>query len=188
MESKFFNKGDFVKYTSYNGSKEFKFGIFEGIDTSTTYSKKYSLALFYDSNKYYSKLDDERGWGYKPSMEVATKDNPCSKTTDTLQEDSWWKLCTDEEKEYALQLLEDYGYAWNEETMEIIDLKTGEILHKIVTPKIEYNGEVIKPMETVLRFKLKENVIKQNKKSSTSYYNNEYTYGYQGYRYNDWYD
>ena len=39
MESKFFNKGDFVKYTSYNGSKEFKFGIFEGIDTSTTYSK-----------------------------------------------------------------------------------------------------------------------------------------------------
>jgi hypothetical protein len=191
MEKNIFNKGDFVKYVTYSTSKEFKFGIFEGVElpTSNEYSKKYSLALFYDSNKYFSNLDNGVGWGYQPFLDIASKDKPCDKQIDTLEEDSWWKVCSDEEKEAALRILEDYGYAWNEETMEVIDLKTGEIVHKIIVPKIEYNGEIIKPIEENLKDKLKQATLAQNsQKTTSSYYSGNYSYGYQGYNRLEYWD
>ena len=98
MANKVFNKGDFLKYSTYNGAAEGRvaFGIFEGVDLAPEYqyTKKFSLAAFYDSYKYCSNLNNGVGWGYGPSLEVATKDKPCEKTIDTLVEDSWWTVCT----------------------------------------------------------------------------------------------
>ena len=189
MEKRIFEKGDFIKYTTYNSDNKFRFGIFEGIDLEPTYqyTKKYSLAAFYDSYKYCSHMDNAVGWGYQPFFEVATNEKNCERTIDTDKEDSWWTICTDEEKEQALQILKDYGYEWNEELLAIVDIETGEIVHKIITPKLEYNGEEIKPINNELKDKLKKSVLSKNKATNYTYPNSNYAYGYHNgcYPYND---
>lgn len=163
--NKTFNKGDFIKYTVYNGSTVNKvtFGIFEGIDLAPEfqYTKKYSLAAYYDSWKYSSNINNGAGWGYAPFLEIAMDDKPCEKTIDTLKEDSWWKLCTQEEKQNAIAILAAYGYEWNEELLAIVDTNTGEIVHKIIVPKLEYNGEIIKPICKEFKNKLRSSLVKK---------------------------
>lgn len=133
-EKKTFNKGDFVKYSSYNSATDNKvtFGIFEGVDLAPEYqyTKKFSLAAYYDSYKYCSNLDNGIGWGYAPSLDVATKEKPCEKTIDTLEEDSWWSLCTPIEKKNAIEILASYGYEWDEELLALVDTNTVKLFIK----------------------------------------------------------
>jgi hypothetical protein len=188
-EKKTFNKGDFVKYSSYNSATDNKvtFGIFEGVDLAPEYqyTKKFSLAAYYDSYKYCSNLDNGIGWGYAPSLDVATKEKPCEKTIDTLEEDSWWSLCTPIEKKNAIEILASYGYEWDEELLALVDTNTGEIVHKIIIPKIEYNGETIKPICKEYKSKLKKSIIDKSK--PTYHGNTQYgCYGYDPYDEENW--
>jgi len=192
MEKKIFNKGDFIKYSTYNSandSTKFAFGIFEGVDLAPEYqyTKKLSLAAYYDSWKYCNNLDNGVGWGYQPVLEVASQNKPCEKTIDTICEDSWWTVCTPLEKKRALEILAKYGIDWNEEEMTLTNVETGEILHRIIVPKLEYNGDVIKPICNELKTKLKTAVLSKNKTSySSSYPNRHNAYGYNGY--DEWED
>lgn len=184
MESKkIFNKGDFIKYRSYNDDdKKVTFGIFEGVDLAPEYqyTKKFSLAAYYDSYKYCRNLNNGTGCGYGPELDIATKEKQCQKTIDTLMEDSWWTLCTPIEKKNAIEILACYGYEWNEEQLALVDINTREIVHKIIIPKIEYNGETIKPICEEYKNKLKMAV--KHPHSSTNYrYSPQYSYyGYNG--------
>ena len=175
----FFKKGDFVKYATYSDQDKFTFGIFEGVDLAPQwkYAKKYSLVAYYDSKQYTQDKYNLVKYEYKPTLSVARDDcnQECAKTIDTLKEDSWWKLCTNEDKKRANEILKSYGYEWNDETMELIDLETGEILHQIKTPKLEYNGNPIKPIDESFKNILKKAALSQIK---TSYYTNQYQYGY----------
>jgi hypothetical protein len=175
-----------VKYSAYSSETNAKttFGIFEGVNLTPEYeySKKLTLAAYYDSYKYCNHVDNNIGWGYAPVLEVATKDKPCEKTVDTYVEDKWWSLCTKEEKEKAIEILEkQYNIKWDEENMALIDMKSGEILHKIITPKLEYLGDTIKPICSTLKSKLKKFVVSKNKNnySTGGYpcYNNAYCHG-----------
>lgn len=177
MEKQTFNKGDFLKYTSYSatGADVFRFGIFEGIDLepSYQYTKKYSLAVFYDGRKYCQEKDGS-GWDYRAVLEVTKNGKYCEKTIDTLCEDTWWAICTPEEKERAIRILALYGYEWNEELMSLIDTNTGEVVHKIIVPKLEYKGDTIKPIREDLKNKLKHSVISKNTYTASPYYHNRY--------------
>ena len=163
MEKKVFEKGDFIKYHTYCSATENKvtFGIFEGVDLAPEYqyAKKYSLVVYYDSHKYYSDLNSGGGWGYKPSLEVSKDGKYCEKTAETLVENEWWSVCTPAEKKEAIEKLAEYDYEWDEENLSLIDTKTGEIVHKIIIPKIEYNGETIKPICKDFKNKLKNSII-----------------------------
>jgi hypothetical protein len=191
MEKKIFNKGDFIKYSTYNSTNDntkFAFGIFEGVDLAPEYqyTKKLSLAAYYDSWKYCSNLNNGDGWGYQPFLEVASQNKPCEKTIDTICEDSWWTVCTPLEKKRALEILASYGIDWDDEEMTLTNVETGEILHRIIVPKIEYNGDVIKPICDELKTKLKTAVLSKNKASYSPSYHNQYNaYGYNGY-YDEW--
>ena len=189
-EKKTFNKGDFVKYTTYTSDNRVTFGIFEGVDLAPEYqyTKKFSLAAYYDSYKYCSNLDNGVGWGYAPSLDVATKEKPCEKTIDTLEEDSWWSLCTPLEKKNAIEILASYGYEWNEELLALVDTSTGEIVHKIIIPKIEYNGETIKPICQEYKSKLKKSIIDKSKPTYSGGYRGNPQYGNYGYNGYDPYD
>lgn len=185
-EVKTFNKGDFVKYSTYNSTigNKITFGIFEGVDLAPEYqyTKKFSLVAYYDSYKYCSNLNNDAGWGYAPSLDVATKGKPCEKTIDTLVENSWWSLCTPLEKKEAIEVLAKYGYEWNEELLALVDMNTGEIVHKIITPKIEYNGETIKPICDEYKNKLKKSIVNKTKPSySGANYSGNPRYGCYGY-------
>lgn len=174
-----FNKGDFIKYKSYANNEYVAFGIFEGVDMEPEYqyAKKYSLVLYYDSHKYCSQMDNEKGWGYQEVLDVGTKQKKCEKTVDTLEENAYWSLCTPSEKENALHILAQYGYEWDEESFSLIDAETREVVHQIIMPKLEYNGDMIKPICNDLRDKLKQSVISKGKTTHTNngyYYNNEY--------------
>lgn len=170
MANQVFNKGDFVKYEAYSNGDKMTFGIFEGVDLTPDYqyTKKYSLVLYYDSKKYCSNLDNGVGWGYAPSLDIARDGKECEKSIDTLQEDNWWKLCTPHEKEEAIEVLARYGYEWNEELLALVDTSSGEVVHKIIVPKIEYNGEAIKPICEEFKYKLKETVLSKNKTTAAS--------------------
>lgn len=188
MEKRAFSKGDFIKYTAYNGSEgSINFGVFEGVDLAPEYqyTKKYSLALYYDSHKYCNNLDNGVGWGYAPVLEIATNGKEVSKHTDSLVEDSWWSICTPLEKEKAIAILADNGYEWDEENLALVKADTHEIVHKIIVPKIEYNGDMIKPICKELKSKLANAVRNKNKSSygATSYRGYPY-YGYCGEGYN----
>ena len=185
-EAKTFNKGDFVKYSTYNSTigNKITFGIFEGVDLAPEYqyTKKFSLVAYYDSYKYCSNLNNDAGWGYAPSLDVAAKGKPCEKTIDTLVENSWWSLCTPLEKKEAIEVLARYGYEWNEELLALVDMNTGEIVHKIITPKIEYNGETIKPICDEYKNKLKKSIVNKAKPSySGANYSGNPRYGCYGY-------
>jgi hypothetical protein len=164
-----FRKGEFITYTNKPGS----FAIFEGIELdSNTTIKKYSVIVFYDPKKY---CEDPNGCGWvtMPFLEVATSKTRCTQTAEG-SESSWWRVCTEEEKEKALDTLQEYGYYWNEDLESIISKDTGEILRKITEPVLEYNGEVVKPISSEMKTLLKKvcNEITEKKYSyqNTSYY------------------
>jgi hypothetical protein len=171
-----FEKGDFLKYENKPGS----FVIFEGVDLLPTYqyTKKFSVAAHYDPSKY-CENENGVGWSTRPFLEIAKSNKPCEKTLDSLEEDYFWKVCTETEKAAAIQKLRDYGYEWDEESLSIVDMETGEVVHKIIVPKLEYNGDVIKPICDEFKELLTDYVISKNTYSS-SYGGCNTPYGYQG--------
>lgn len=175
-----FEKGDFLKYDNKPGS----FAIFEGVDLMPEYqyTKKFSVAAYFDPSKY-CENENGVGWGTRPYLEVAKPNKPCEKTLDTLEEDFFWKVCTPIEKELALATLEEYGYAWDEENLAIIDQVTGKVVHKIIVPKLEYNGDVIKPISEEYKKQLKDYAISKN-----TYSCNNYGYRQGGYYQRDMYE
>lgn len=165
---KIFERGDFVRYINKPNS----FGIYEGIDLdpSMKYTKKYSLVLFFDPSKY-GQHGDGGGWSSKPVMELPSDDKPCPKTIDTDKEDYSWRLCRPTEIEDAIKKMAEFNLEWDKETMSLIDTETGEIIHKVVVPKLEYKGNIIKPICEKFKKIIKKYVIKENKPN----------YGYGGY-------
>lgn len=178
-----FEKGDFIKYTN----KPESFGIFEGIDLdpSMKYAKKWSMVLYFDPSKYCQK--ESGGWGSVPVLELPKDGKPCPKTIDTLKEDYSWKICSPEEKRNCIEKLAEYGLEWDEENMTLVDTETGEIIHKVFVPKIEYNGEVVKPMQEQFKEMIKKYVINENKPTYTTYNSNlGHHTPYYGRRYDDY--
>ena len=182
-EARFFQKGDFIKYDY----KKESFGIFEGVDLepSYQYTKKLSLACFYDPLKYAENTDGIGGWSSRPVLEVAKVNKPCDKTIDTVKEDSWWKLCNEEEKEQALKRLAYYGYEWDEKNLQIINAETKQVIYKIISPKLEYNDEEIKPITEESKTLLKQAVISKNSYSRSYGGGGYYQGGYYGNGYRD---
>lgn len=170
-EKRTFKQGDFVTYDNKPGS----FVIFEGIDNSTSTYKKLSVIVNYDPSKY--RQHDDGVYRSSPFLEVATKDTRCEKTLDEDKETYWVRLCTPGEKERALAKLEEYGYAWNEELMAIVNKDTGEIIRKVVTPKVEYHGEIIRPITAKFKKLLRMFCIETNRKK----YSYQNSGGYGGY-------
>jgi len=170
-----FERGDFLKYENKPGS----FAIFEGVDLMPTYqyTKKLSVVAFFDPSKY-CEGENGCGWGSRPFLEIARDNKPCEKTVDTFEEDYFWKVCTPNEKEMALATLEEYGYEWDEEKLALIDKFTNKIIHKIIVPKLEYDGTIIKPMSQNHKKCLKDYITTKNSYSYGSY-------GYQQYGYYD---
>jgi hypothetical protein len=169
-EKRFFKQGDFVTYDNKPGS----FVIFEGIDNSTSNYKKLSVIVNYDPSKY--RQHDDGTYRSSPFLEVATKNTRCEKTLDEDKETYWVRLCTPTEKAKALKTLEEYGYVWNEELLAIVDKNTGEIIRKVVAPKVEYHGEIIRPITKKFKKLLRMFCIETNKKKY-SYQNSGYPYG-----------
>lgn len=161
-----FNKGDFLKYDTKPGS----FVIFEGLDLMTTYqyNKKYSVAVYFDPSKY-CENENGVGWGVRPVLEVASPAKHCEKTVDTLVEDYFWKRCTETEKQEALLKLAEYGLLWDEEKLELINIETKNVVYKIISPKLEYNGDVIKPIRGDFKGLLKSSVLSKNTYTSTNF-------------------
>lgn len=163
-----FKKGEFIMNTNKPGS----FAIFEGIEAeSYSATKKYSVIVSYDPSKY--RELPTGGWGSLPYIEVATKCTRCETTVDGDTSSYWWRPCTESEKEKAIGVLQEYGYYWNEELLSIIDKETGEIVRTVVEPKIEYNGEVVKPISQKLRSLLKrvcDEITKKRYSYQSTYY------------------
>lgn len=185
-EKREFKKGDFIR----SKSKPASFAIFEGIDLnpSYTYSKRYTVAAFFDPDKY-CQNENGCGWSSRPVLEVATKTKPCEKTVDTLKEDYSWVICTEKEKEVAIKVLLDHGFEWNEELLSLIDIESGEIVHKVIIPKLEYKGNIIKPITDKFKMLLRSYTEKENKPNYNygRNYDNGYGYNYSSYgRYNDY--
>ena len=65
--------------------------------------------------------------------------------------------------------------------LELVDVETGEVVHKIIIPKLEYNGDVIKPMCEEHKELLKDFVMSKNTYFYNRGYNNGYGSGYNGY-------
>jgi len=164
-----FTKGEFITNTNKPGS----FAIFEGIEVeSATVNKKYSVIVSYEPKKY-RELPNGRGWDSLPYLDVATKSTRCEQTVDGDTESFWWRPCTESEKETALSILQDYGYYWNDELCAIIAKDTGEIIRTIVEPKIEYNGDVVKPISNKFKKLLKkvcDEITKKKYSYQTTYY------------------
>jgi hypothetical protein len=167
-EKKFFKKGDFITYDNKPGS----FVIYEGIDNSTTSYKKLSVIVNYDPSKY--RQHEDGTYRTSPFLEVATKSARCEKTLDDDRETYWIRLCTPAEKEKAIDLLQENGYYWNEDLLAIIDIETGEIVRKIVEPKVEYHGEIIRPITEKFKKILRMFCVESNKKKYS--YQNDYRY------------
>ncbi len=159
----YFKRGDFIKYKVYNDN--ITFGIFEGNDVSfSEWSKKYSLALYYESKKYCQDPEPSRGWDYREVLDTSNNTKHCAKVIDTLVEDSWWSLCDEKEKKNAIATLERLHYHWDEKNLTLTSTETNEVVYKIHIPQPpSYNGEVVKPTACDLKTKLKHAVKKKNK-------------------------
>ena len=185
-EKRKFNKGDFVKLNTYASCDEgdFSFGIYEGIDLNPNvkYSKMRSLALFYNHKKY-DKYDSEVGYVYKKVLSYCHNGIKCERGIWTDKEDSSWSLCTEEEMERAIKTLEEHGFLWNKDTLELINKDTKEVVYKIIVPKNEYDGREINSNNNELKKKLKDSVISELKASvsqTPTYPNYNHAYGYGG--------
>lgn len=173
-----FYKGCFV--TTCN--KEGTFCIYEGEEVRAKYSaqKRYSVILSYDPKKYMK--TEEGKWDSVPFLEVDDGNNPCEKQVDDKCESYWERLCTDEEIEQAHKIINQYGFAWNEKTLTLTKIATGEIVRRLKTPKIEYSGEKIVPITKEKMSLLKKVCKDANKPLATAHdYCEEYWNGYGRY-------
>ena len=139
-EKRVLKEGDFIKRDNRKGS----FMIYEGRNISDTCVKKLTLVCAYDPEKYMQTTTG--GYDHVPYLDVANKTKPCGETKDTDKEDYWISLCTPTEKADAIEILEQYGYIWDEENMALVDMVTGEIIKRIVIPDNKYYGEIIRPI------------------------------------------
>ena len=168
-----FEKGEFITNTNKPGS----FAIFEGVecDSQSSYYKKYSVIAYYDPAKYRELPGGN--WGTVPHLDVATRTTRCEQSVDGDTESYWWRPCTPREKERAIDILQQYGYYWNEDLTAIVAKDTGEIVRTIVEPKLQYNGEVVKPISQKLKDLLKrvcDEIIDRKYSYKTAYVNDYY--------------
>lgn len=133
-----FRRGDFLTKNNKKGS----FMIYEGNNLSESTYKRMTLVCLYDPEKY---VMGDVGYETKPYLEVASINKPCTETVDTEQEDYWISICTDIQKQEALNILAKYGYYWKEDTLELVDMRTGELIRKVIIPDDKYYGQIIKP-------------------------------------------
>lgn len=131
--------GDFlISTTTYNGNKIF--AIFEGREIlSSTYPSArpdYSLLAHYESKPYSYNYGTPQG----PALEVATSEKPCSHKIYIKDNPTTWRKCTIEEKEEFLDILANKGYCWIEDSWELIEIDSGQVIATIIKPKIIYNG------------------------------------------------
>ena len=163
--SKKFSPGDFVTFSNKKGA----FAIYEGVDTSTSTYKKLTVILAYDPSKY-TKTED--GYQMIPFMEVSSKNSPCEKTLDTDEDSYWTRRCTEEEIEKALEVMRNYGYLWDKENLAVVSIDSGEVIAKVHLPKVEYKGQIIKPMTEKFKKMLRMFCLEKNKKVEHSYPSN----------------
>ena len=170
-----FKKGEFLTNTNKPGS----FVIFEGIeDESCSTMKKYSTLVSYDPSKY-RENPNGGGWITSPYLDVSTNAIRCTQTVDGDTNSYWWRPCTQQEIEKAISILNDYGYYWNEDMLSIIAKDTGEIVSTVAEPKLEYNGEVVKPISQKFKellSKVCHGIIEKKYSYRTTYYS-----GYAGF-------
>jgi hypothetical protein len=166
-----FRRGEFVT----NANKPGSFAIFEGIKIETnSVFDKYSVIVAYDPNKY--RELPSGGWASQPYLDVATSTTRCEQSVDGDTSSSWWRPCTEREVEAAIEILESYGYHWDEESLSIIDTTTGEVVRTVITPEAKYNGEIVRPISRKLKELLKK-VCDEITKKKYSYQNAHY-YGF----------
>lgn len=151
-----FNRGDFLRKNNKKGS----FMIYEGNNLSDTAYKRMTLICIYDPEKY---VMGSLGYEQKPTLEVGTRQKACIETIDTEEEDYWIKLCNDQEKAEAIEILKEYGYHWNEETLELVDIETGEVVRKVMIPDNTYHGQIIKPISQEFKEIIKTACTNKNK-------------------------
>ena len=163
-----FKPGDFICCKTDRGH----FFIYEGdkVKESQYYTTfNYSVALEYD-DRHYMKLGDGN-WGYGKMLKLNGKDGILTVDYDC---DNWrYDLMTDVEKEQALSKLEEFGYHWNDESKELCDTESGEIIFKIVMPSFDYNNELVRLMTSQRRLFL---MMVCNKPLTTPAYNYNYEY------------
>lgn len=174
-----FKPGDFITFSNKSGA----FAIYEGVDISTTTYKKLTAILTYDPAKYTQTTE-----GYKmiPFMETSTKTKCCEKTIDTDESCYWTRKCTDEEVEEAIEVMRKYGYLWDEENLAVVAMDSGDIITQVRLPKLEYKGQIIKPMTDKFKKLLRLFCLDKNKKVEYSYPYSRYwgmdgEYGYEDY-------
>lgn len=155
-EKRVFKEGDFIKRDNRKGS----FMIYEGKNISDTCVKKLTVVCAYDPEKY---MQTKCGYDHVPHLEVPMKGKPCSETIDTDKEDYWISLCTPTEKADAIQILEEYGYIWDEENLALVDMVTGEIIKRIVIPDNTYYGEIVRPITDDFKDILKKSCLEKSK-------------------------
>lgn len=174
-EKRSFKQGDFLRKKNKPGS----FMIYEGNDYSETTYKKLSLVCEYDPEKY---MMTSAGYSHVPYLDMAKKGKRCETTIDTDKEDYWVSICTTEERLRAESILLRYGYEWDDENMCMIDLQSGEVVKKIVTPDNTYYGQIIKPISEAFKAMLKKFCISKNKSSYSPQYGcGMGEYGWNGY-------
>ena len=143
QEKRTFKRGDFLTYGNSIGS----FYIYGGdiVDDPyvySRYSKKYSLLLSFEPRKYMKNANGDWDWGEYFRV------NDDERTINTDKEDFWYRLCTKDEKETALKIMNEHGYTWDEETLSVISIVTGEIIASAKEAEIIYYGDRIKPITT----------------------------------------
>lgn len=162
-----FERGDFLRKDNKKGS----FMIYEGNNLSETNYKRMTVICFYDPEAFQM---GPIGYESVPKLEVATKVSHCPTTIDTDEEDFWVKICTPNEKAAALEILKKHGLFWNEETLELVDIESGEVIKRVTVPDNKYYGEIIRPISEKFKEIIKKWVISKIK----PYYNPNYNYDY----------
>jgi hypothetical protein len=162
-----FKRGDFLRKDNKKGS----FMIYEGNNLSDTSYKRMTVICYYDPEAFQM---GPIGYEPKPKLEVATKLHPCSITVDTEEEDFWVKVCSPAEKQAAIDVLKKHGLFWNEETLELVDIESGEIVRKVIIPDNKYYGEIIRPISKKFKELIKKWVINKLRPSYQSYYDDYY--------------
>jgi hypothetical protein len=151
-----FERGDFLRKDTKKGS----FMIFEGNNVSDTSYKRLSLVCYYNPEEFQM---GAIGYESKPKLEIATKLAPCPTTVDTDEEDFWIKKCSPNEKAAALEILKQHGLFWNEETLELVDIETGEVVRRVIVPDNKYYGQIIHPISEKFKELIKKWVISKLK-------------------------
>lgn len=173
--------GDFLVSTiAYNGNQIF--AIFEGHEIySTTYTSSnpdYSLLAHYESKPYQYSYHAPTG----PTLEIATQGKPCSHKIYIKENPTTWRKCTDEEKAEFINILAQHGYYWIEDTWELVESETGQIVASITQPKLIYNGCVCKHISESAHSYLQDKCAKEAESifmpipiSTTSYHQSCYS-------------